>query len=949
MSIRSLLLPVAVSLATAHFGLAAEKPNVIVILCDDLGWSDFGCYGGEISTPVVDNLAANGVRFRQFFQGARCSPSRAALLTGLHTPQVAADPASALPQLKVENNVTIAELLKANGYRTYMAGKWHLGTRDVNRAPEQRGFQHVWRFAQGHAHSADNWTENVYSLFSENNEIAPRNYTASGQQFYQTEAIGDYSIDFINHHLSKGDDKPFFLYMAFGAPHFPIQAPPEIADKYMSTYEKGWDVLRQERYARQLANGVIDERYQLTPRGGTGPHQNEAVVEIPAWNTIGANRRADLVRRMSLYAAMIEELDRNIGKVVNRLQETGQLDNTLIFVLSDNGANAEKGRFGTWSGTSEQAPLTGAALANMGQPNAGDGIHVGAGWANLSNTPLRLFKHFTHEGGVRTPCIVHWPAGIPESARGGWREEPGHLIDVMATIVGATGVSYPTTYAGRNILPREGVDLLPHIVENAPLPERPLFIEHEVNRMIQRGPWKLVTKNFTLFDGSSPAHEKELYDLANDPTETTNVAATHGPLVAALTQEWNAWVNRVGLPANRLMPEPPVNRTPAATAGDLFVDTFNRPAATDIDTSVAGAWGSRIPPIAANAAWREGWEGSGSADSIMTIDNVLQMATGAGMSENGLNHNFIGQDILDAGGFSVSLDVLAMVTDATDTANRYVGFGVGLNAAQAAAGNDIGAAGSSAIAFRGNGTSRIGVADCFVEVDYNNNVKVWTGGTLRSTVNVGTRTGRLIAAFECNSFAAGASVQVSVYFNGNRLDLNGAAAGDTISFTWNEANANYIGLSARASSHAQMDNFAVRKLPLADALTLDYALRNGLDGGDTSPTANPDTDRANNRREWAFGTNPATPDSQTGSPVLTLSGSENGLRFSHRRLRNRSQAGLEYDYFLSRDLEEWEPVVPTEISATPVSANSSYEFVELALEDGPSVHDRLFLRLDVRD
>ncbi|RYD19959.1 MAG: hypothetical protein EOP88_16930, partial [Verrucomicrobiaceae bacterium] len=245
----------------------STRPNVIVMLVDDMGWGDLGCYGSEIPTPNIDALAGNGVRFRQFYQSARCSPTRCSLMSGLYPQQAAVNPAEALPDLRNDNNVTFAELLGADGYRTYLAGKWHLGAGAL--LPENRGFQHVWRFANGTAHSADNWNQSAYTFLSQGNEITARTF---GSNFHQTDAIGDYAVDFINHNQAKGDGKPFAMFLGFGAPHFPIQAPPTAADAFMSTYSQGWDVIRQQRYNRQLANGVIDSRYPFPGLGGVGPH-----------------------------------------------------------------------------------------------------------------------------------------------------------------------------------------------------------------------------------------------------------------------------------------------------------------------------------------------------------------------------------------------------------------------------------------------------------------------------------------------------------------------------------------------------------------------------------------------------------------------------------------------------------------------------------------------------
>jgi hypothetical protein len=325
-------------------------PNVVVILLDDVGWSDIGCYGSEIQTPNIDSLAAGGIRFRNFYQAARCSPSRMALLSGLYTQQAAVDPSASLPSMKDHghagaNNVTIAEVLKTEGYRTYMAGKWHLGLKSLNRDPISRGFMHVFGCGVNADEALDegpfgSWMESSYNLVSTNNEIAKRQYAAQGLQFHTSDAIGDYSVDFIDHHVKKGDGKPFFLYMPFIAAHWPINAPAQLANKYtdigdpnpadedVCLYEQGWDVIRQQKYNRQLAMGVIDSRFLLSPKGD----HPDPVIPIPDWSTLGSTRRMDLARRQALYAAMLDQADANIGKVIQKLRSEGLLDNTLIFL-----------------------------------------------------------------------------------------------------------------------------------------------------------------------------------------------------------------------------------------------------------------------------------------------------------------------------------------------------------------------------------------------------------------------------------------------------------------------------------------------------------------------------------------------------------------------------------------------------------------------------------------
>ena len=959
-------------------GVATVKPNVIVMLVDDLGWSDLGSYGGEISTPNIDALAASGIRFRQFYNGARCAPSRAAVLTGLYPQQGAVDPSQELPNLRNDNNVTIAELLHSNGYHTYMAGKWNLGVGPL--LPEARGFEHCWRFLDGNSHSEDQWNLSRYTQASPSSAtsdpaIPTVNYTGSNP-FYQTNAVGDYSVEFIDHDIAQNDGEPFFIYMAFGAPHFPLGAPGSIADTYMNTYSQGWDVVRQNRYNNMLAQGIIDSRYPYPPLGGTPPENDtgEPIENLPAWASIDSGRQADLTRRMALYAAMVQEVDANVAKVVNHLKDIGQLDNTLILFLSDNGANYEYGKFGTWTGSTTGPALTGSALTNMGQDDTNDGIKYGGGWAHVSNTPLRLFKHFAHEGGIRTPMIAHWPAGF--TGTGGWTEEVGHIIDILPTIADAAGAPYPSTYNNHAVLPVQGVSVLPAL-KGGKLAARNLEVEHETNRMIRQGKWKLVTKDYTLSDYSSYANQLELYDMSVDPGESNNLSLANPALVIQLIDQWNAWANYVGVPVVRDLEHQPVSVTPGQSDTDLFVDTFNRSYNVDIDTVTTGMYGSLLPSMAANAIWFEGYEGSGRLDSIFNMDwQVLNMAFGPGMSENGLNHNFVDPSITNAGGFSVSLRTIEINSDGTDPSNRYIGFGVGLNATQAAAGNDINIT-TPPQTIRGN-TGNPGCADCFVEVDENNNVKVWIHGVLQATVPVGTTVGTLTAAFNLSSasssssvsktvktrnakktnvtatggtsgFNAGDTVTLSVYFNDQRLNLSSSSTNGTLSFTWDEANANYIALSARAVNYAQMDNFAVRLLPLANTAAIDYAMSKGLDGANASPTADPDGDGLDNFGEWAFGTDPTKADGFLANTTMSPGNVPNqGFIFAHRRLVDYQNLGVVYRYAVSPDLVNWHYTTPTQVSTAILPNSPGYEAVQLRLSDTETAgQSRLFVRVEV--
>jgi len=511
------------------------RPNILVVLVDDMGWADIASYGGEIYTPTLDTLAANGLRFRHFHNEARCSPTRNALMTGLHMQTASVDPNKSLPAMRTDNNVTIPELLGTLGYRTYFTGKWHLGNTEAQ-SPTSRGFQQAYgngAIAAG-AGGGLYWDTNLYGFVSSDGEVSPIVYDGSDPDatmpYYKVDAITDYLMKYFDHHYGKGDDTPFFVYLAYNAPHFRLQARKEIIDLYTDIgqdpattndvdiyrYEDGWDLTRQRRYERQLADGVIGPHYPLSPKG----YQPKNGPEIPAWESLTPDQKNDLSRRMATYAAMVHHVDLNLARVVSRIQAEGELDNTLIFFFGDNGGNYEGGVFGkTADGTvyTNDFPLTGDRLAEMGQ----DGeplLHLGGAWANVNNTPLRFFKHHTHEGGCRTPMIIHWPDGIADSMEGQWTDERGHTIDIMATIVDVTGVSYPTNFEAHPVEPLQGTSLLP-VLQDDTLADRDLFIEHEKNRAMFRGKWKMVTKSFSFGSTDLPAHTLELYNMETDPVE----------------------------------------------------------------------------------------------------------------------------------------------------------------------------------------------------------------------------------------------------------------------------------------------------------------------------------------------------------------------------------------------------------------------------------------------
>ena len=791
-----------------------DAPNVVVILLDDVGWSDIGCYGSEIQTPNIDMLANNGVRFRNFYQAARCSPTRISLITGLYTQQGAVAPEASLPALKDHghagaNNVTIAEVLKEDGYRTYMAGKWHLGLTNLNRDPISRGFMHVFSCGVNADEALDggpygSWTESSYNLKSTNNEVAKRQYASNGLQFHTSDAIGDYGVDFIDHNINKNDGRPFFLYLPFIAAHWPINAPAELANKYtdigdphpedddVCLYEEGWDVIRQQKYARQLAMGVIDSRYELSPKGD----HPDGPIPIPAWDTLDSTRQMDLARRVALYAAMIDQADTNIGKIVTKLANEGVLDNTLIFLCFDNGANYEGGLFGN-TNVPSGIVWDPAHLDSMGQPENAENsgyprVNLGGGWANASNTPFRLFKHFTHEGGIRTAGILYWPNGTAPGVAGTWTEQRGHLIDVMATVVDASGAAYPSQYAGHAVNPMEGTSLLP-VLQEEQITTRDIAVEHESNRAFFRGDYKFVTKNFAFSDGSSAAHELELYNIAADPTEMHNIAGNEPEKLNEMIDAWNIWANRVGVSAERLV-QNPITLPEPDYSDAMFQDLYERDDNYDIDGDTGGMTGS-LSPI----SYIESFEGSGTDESIQIAGGELLMATGNGMSNMYLDHNFIDSEIISSGGFSVMLDVAEINTTFSELGERFGGFGVGLTAAEAASAEDVGW--TYSLRPNADGSGATALSDFFIDIALDGKLRAWSGNTVLSSIGVNRFTGRIRVDFLLPDFNAGSNVIARIYFNEELKDI--------VSFSWDHSGQNYIGLSGRATNYVRMDNLVV--------------------------------------------------------------------------------------------------------------------------------------------
>lgn len=500
------LLALVLTLLTTVPAFAAQ-PNIIVILVDDMGFSDLGCYGSEIPTPNLDKLAANGLRFTQFYNTGRCCPTRASLLTGLYSHQTGVghmveDRKAPGYQGRLNDRcVTIAEELKPAGYFTAMSGKWHVG-QEHGVTPSNRGFDRSLNAAAGGFYQAG---ANRAKLFLDGQAIAnddPR----LPKDWYTTDLWTTYGLKFIDE--ARAAKKPFFLYLAHNAPHFPLQAPAQEIAQFRGKYLQAWGDLRTKRHARQIELGVVDAAWKLSPRPDA----------IRPWNSYTPEEQQRFDHLMSVYAAVVAHMDKAVGDLVAGLKERGELDNTLILFLSDNGGNAESGIAGRSEGDPSQATSD---------------WFCGESWAFLQNTPFRRYKHFNHEGGIATPLIAHWPNGI--KARNELRTQPGHLIDILPTCLDVAGASALKERQGVPVLPPEGRSLVPAFA-NQPIAREALYWEHEGNAAVRVGDLKLVRAG-----RNGPW---ELYDLKQDRTELQNLAEAQPEKVKALAALWEAWAVR---------------------------------------------------------------------------------------------------------------------------------------------------------------------------------------------------------------------------------------------------------------------------------------------------------------------------------------------------------------------------------------------------------------------
>lgn len=480
----------------------ATRPNIVLIMCDDMGFSDVGCYGGEIDTPHIDSLARDGLRFTQFYNNAKCTTTRASLITGLY-------PRYPTPHLRPDM-VTIAETLGDAGYRTCLSGKWHLGSNRPHR-PIDRGFDEFYGLLDGCCNFFDpsmpdpKFKGGRVRVFAHNDE----RITEFPDDFYTTDAFTDYAVDFIERSRKEQSPKPFFLHVCYTAPHYPLHAKPEDVAKYKGRYQNGWHELRKKRHERQVALGLFKTALDLP----------EPDREVTPWQDAQHKDWQDL--RMAVYAAMIDSMDQNIGRILKTLNDEGIADNTVVMFLSDNGGCAET------PGGNDPAHIPGPKEFYS---------HCGPGWAYAQNTPFRRYKQWVHEGGIATPLIVRWPGVVKP---GEITRQVGHIIDLLPTCAAIANAKHPTERAGRPVVPVEGLDLSPILRGGVRDGHQTLAWHWAGNRAIRRGDWKLCW--------DKKVGKWELYDLDSDRTEVNDLAGRQPERVASMAAKWNTWAKRTGV------------------------------------------------------------------------------------------------------------------------------------------------------------------------------------------------------------------------------------------------------------------------------------------------------------------------------------------------------------------------------------------------------------------
>ncbi|MCH2065090.1 MAG: arylsulfatase [Roseibacillus sp.] len=506
----------AILLALALSGQATERPNIVLIMADDLGFSDLGCYGAEIRTPHLDQLARDGLRFSQFYNTAKCHSSRVSLLTGLYCDQAGSN--------SLSRGTTIAEVLRTAGYSTAMSGKWHLSGN-----PVEFGFQHYW----GHLSGATNFFtgDDTFRHGAEKWKVPTK---LNGQPFYVTDAITDFAINFIDEMIpgktEGASENPFLLYVAYNAPHYPLQAPEKEIAKYKGAYDAGWDELRRQRYLKQMKTGLFPRKFELSQRPS----------HVPSWDSLSAEDRKWEARRMEVFAAMVDVVDQNVGRLVAHLKKRGAWENTLFLFCSDNGA----------------CPFDRTRGKDLQPWDPKSYWCYDVGWAHVGNTPFRLYKQNQHEGGISSPLIAHWPRGLKaEPGRsaagvdqglsptplGPITRQPGHLIDFMATFLELGKASYPKKVGSRTIDPLQGKSLAP-IFQGKQREGHPTLYQHfGTDRALRQGDWKVV---------AAKGGRWELYNMAEDRTELNDLRKKQPERATRMIAEWF----RIAREVDRLKP-----------------------------------------------------------------------------------------------------------------------------------------------------------------------------------------------------------------------------------------------------------------------------------------------------------------------------------------------------------------------------------------------------------
>lgn len=496
----------------------APRPNIIIIMTDDMGYSDLGCFGSEIETPHLDGLAAKGLRFSQFYNAGKCCPTRASLLTGLFNHQAGVGAMTrdeGLPGYRGRLNdrcVTLGEVLGPAGYRTIQTGKWHVGGKKKEWWPSRRGFEKSFGSPLGGGFYFRPSAFNQYREVVRNETVLYTPKIDPPEGWYTTDAYTDEGLAFVREAVDE--KKPFLWYLAYNAPHWPLRAKPEDIDKYRGKYSVGWDVIRQRRHQKLIKQELIDANWKLSPRDS----------KVPAWDSLSEKQKKEQDLYMATYAAMVDCVDQNVGKIVTELKKLDVYENTLLMFLCDNGGSAEPSTVGINRGKGECGTAESFA-------------YYGASWANVSDTPFRKFKSDMFEGGIATPFVAHWPAGIQEDQHGKIIHEPTHIRDLMSTCVDLSGATYPQTYKDQSIYPLEGVSLQPAF-QGQPLNRKaPLFFEYNKGKAIRDGKYKLVAK---------PKGPWELYNMETDRTELNNLASKNpekGKELASRYEAWAKWCN----------------------------------------------------------------------------------------------------------------------------------------------------------------------------------------------------------------------------------------------------------------------------------------------------------------------------------------------------------------------------------------------------------------------